>query len=271
MSNAMRVKERETAIKKSQQQKSRKRKKKALAAFLIILLVTVAALGVLSVTYFFKISTITVEGSFTYAFDDIINTANIELGDNLLILSEKDISKKLSKRLPFVESISLEKTFPDKLKIIVNETKEELCFKTKNKVFSSNKKGKILKEYETAPITLPFIKVSDKTSFTLGEKVVFSTENEAEVAEKYLDLFDSCSFNINFINITDPYDSYLKIENRFIVKMGSATNLEYKAAHMDETVKKMADDASGIFNLTAWTQDKKSAFFSEQSIVEILE
>ena len=271
MSKAIRERERDAAIKKNQKHKSRKRKKKALAAFFAVLFITATVLGVLSVTYFFKITTINIEGNLTYTSDEIINSASIDVGDNLLILSEKDISSKLSKRLPFIDSVKLEKTYPDSLKITVTETKEEICFKTKDKAYSANLDGKILKEYDAVPITLTFISVSDNTSFSLGEKVEFATELEANVAQEYLRMLGQYDFNINFINMTDPYDSYLKVENRFVVKMGSSSNLEFKAAHLNETLKKTADDAIGVFDLSAWSHDKKGAYFSEKSIADILE
>ena len=132
-------KEREAA-KKAKAQKKKRRRRRLITTLVIVLVTAVVVLCVLSLTVFFKISTVSVSGSVTYTAEEIISAAGIDIGDNLILINQNKLSQKLQTKLPFIDEVKVEKTLPDKVKLIVKETKEEIYFSNDRNIFSANKK-----------------------------------------------------------------------------------------------------------------------------------
>ena len=149
-------KEREAA-KKAKLQKKKRRKKRLITAFIVVLIMAVITLCFLSLTVFFKITTVNVSGSSNYTAEEIVSAAGIEAGDNLILLNDKKISEKLQSKLPVIDEVKVDKVLPDKVKLTVKETKEEIYFSNGKDIYSANIKGKIIKKYDTAPEDLVMV------------------------------------------------------------------------------------------------------------------
>lgn len=264
-------KEYEESVKKAKKSKRRRKAKRARKIFVCFLFVLIAAFCVLSLTVFFKTSEIKIEGNSTYTSEEIINISNIKNGDNLFLLNKDEISATLEKNLPFIKEAMIEIKLPETVVIKVSETEEQVCFKSGNKFFSADYDGKILKEYSEKPDALTIITVSDKNNFTTGNNAKLNSELEETVIYKFLGLINEFGANVNSINVLDPYQSYMRIDNRFIVKFGSVSELEYKAAYLKAMLKKMPDTQTGIIDLSVWSNGNQKAYFTEQSIVEYQE
>lgn len=250
-----REKEREAAALKAKQRKRRRRKKQAAVILVLILLISMVTLVVLSLTVFFKTAEIKIEGSKTYTAEEIISAAEISIGDNLFLLSESKISERLQKQLPFIDEVKLERVLPETLKITVSETKEEICFLKGTDIFSANKKGKVIKEYTALPENMIWVTVSDDTKLSAGSMVSFVSEREADLFDSFFKMVDEYDFDVNFINISDPYDSYMKLENRLIIKFGSGSYFENKAAYLKAGLGGVSENATGVFDLSGWTPE----------------
>ena len=263
-------KERENAVKKSQAKKNRRRKKRAAAAFVFILLVALITAAVLSLTVFFKISDIKVSGNLSYTQQEIIDSADISLGKNIFLVSEKTVSQKLMKKLPLVDEVKIKRTLPDKLEIIITETKEEIVFSCGGKYYSANTSGKIIKKYETLPENLILVTISDDAVLIVGERAIFMTEREAELFDLYFDMIKQNGYDVNFVNISDPYNSYMKIEDRLIVKFGSGTYFSNKSAFLKAGIAGVSDKAECVFDLSAWTPENNQPVLTYGDIFEYM-
>lgn len=247
--------EREAAQAKAKALKKKKRKKKTVTALIIILMVSVIISCILSLTVFFKIENISVTGNDTYTAEEILTAAEINKGDNLILLNGKKISERLQILLPFVEKIEVKKTFPETLKIIVLETKEEVCFVNDNNCYSANKNGKVIKKYNAPIDNLIKITVSKEVNLNLGEKIKFSNEREETLFNNYLVALEELNYKIDFINISDAFTSYMKIDDRIIVKFGSSSYFKEKVAYLKASLAGISHSAEGVFDLSAWTPD----------------
>ncbi len=250
-----REKEREAAAKKAKQRKRRRRKKQAAVIFVLILLISVLTILILSLTVFFKTAEINIEGSKTYTAEEIISAAEISVGDNLFLLNESKISERVQKQLPFIDEVKLERLLPQTLKITVSETKEEICFIKGTEIFSANKKGKVIKKYTSVPENMIWVTVSDATKLSEGSTVSFAADREADMFNSYFAMIDEFGFNVNFINISDPYSTYMKLEDRLIIKFGSGSYFENKAAYLKASLGGVSKNAAGVFDLSGWTPE----------------
>lgn len=254
------------ATKKAQKSKRRRKARKAWGLLTSFLLLCLAVLCILCITVFFKTEQIKIQGSTIYSNEEIVDASNIEIGDSLILINKDKISTQIEQKLPFVKMAKIEIDFPKTIIIKLTQAKEEVCFKTSKKIYSADFDGKVLKKYKTIPDGLVVVNVSDETKFNLGKTAKFATELEKKLINKYFGLIDNYDFTVNSIDMTDPYNSVMKIENRLIVKFGSSSEIESKAAHLNAMLKKMDENQSGIIDLRVWSKDKHEAYFTEQSI-----
>ena len=253
-----RKKERELAIKKSNARKKKKRRRQNAKVFLFVLLFLIILAGILSLTVFFKTEHIKVTGSSTYTAEEIISTAEINKGDNLFLVFEKKVSQRLSKKLPLIDSVKIKRTLPDTVTINITETKEEICFNNEKEIFSANSTGKVINKYQIVPDNLIMFTVSKNTKLKSGENISFSNDREAELYKEFCKLIDSFEHKINFINLSDPYNSYMKIEDRIIVKLGSNSYFDKKISYLNASLKGISENAQGVFDLSAWTPENRN-------------
>ena len=245
--------EREDAVKKAKKRKRKRRNRQAAVILLVVMMLSLITLTVLSLTVFFKISDIKVSGSGIYNAQEIISCAEIKIGDNLFLVSENKVSQLLQKRLPFIAEVQITRNLPSTLSISIKETKEEICFSDSKDIYSANFDGKILKKYSEIPTDFIMVTVSDKTVISEGDKVQFSTERELELFTLFMQKIEEYGYDVDFINITDPYAAYMKLEGRIIVKLGSSAYFENKIAYLDASLSSVSKSASGVFDLSAWT------------------
>ncbi len=245
--------EREDAVKKAKMRKRKRRKKQTLTVLISLALIALITLIILSLTIFFKIEEINVTGSNSYSAQEIIKSAQIKKGDNLFLVSQEKISKTLQKELPFISEVVIQRELPSTLNLTIKETGEEVVFVNKDKIFSADSQGKILKTYTEKPEEYITITVSDKTKMIEGANIVFETEREQELFVLFMAKIEEYGYNVDFINISDPYSAYMKIEGRIIVKFGSSAYFDSKAAYLKASLSNVSKTATGIFDLSAWT------------------
>jgi cell division protein FtsQ len=103
----------------------RKNKKKAKKIIMLIFLVLIALglLFTLSVTVFFPVKSVEIEGNSYYTSEEIKKAVDINKKDNLLIINKEKVLNDLQKQLPFVDDIKINKKLPGAVKITVTEAK----------------------------------------------------------------------------------------------------------------------------------------------------
>ena len=88
---------------------------KALSALLI------AAAVITACVVFFRVNAIQVEGNVRYTREEVIEASGIQMGDNLIALSRSRVSAGIRAQLPYVEGVTIQRAYPDKLVIRVTE------------------------------------------------------------------------------------------------------------------------------------------------------
>ncbi|MBE6781582.1 MAG: FtsQ-type POTRA domain-containing protein [Ruminococcaceae bacterium] len=263
-----RAREREAAVKKAQKGKRRRRRKQTVAVTLLILTICAAVLCTLSLTVFFKIENIKVSGSNIYTAKEIIDCTEIKAGDNLILalLSKNKVAQKLEKELPFIVKVNFDHALPSTIEIKVTETTEQIYISKKDEHFSADLSGKIIKEKTENDSELVVFSVLPETTAVVGEKATFSTDREQELFKLYADLIRSDEIKVDAVNITDPYGSYMKIEERIIVKFGSSSYFEEKTAYLKAGLSRISKDAEGVFDLSGWSPENNQPVFTYEGI-----
>ncbi len=87
----------------------------------VLSVLLIAAAVITACVVFFRVNGIQVEGNVRYTPEEIIAASGIQIGDNLIALSRGRISTGIRAQLPYVERVSIQRAYPDKLVIRVTE------------------------------------------------------------------------------------------------------------------------------------------------------
>ena len=124
----------------------KRRNKKLRAVITVAAVMVVAAVAALVYCYAYgaPIAKITVSGKTDYTNEEIIAACGVEIGDNMLRVRSRDVSKTLSAALPYIQSAKVDYKLPDTLVVKVTQTKEKYLIVGKKSYLCLSEEGKVL-------------------------------------------------------------------------------------------------------------------------------
>ena len=126
------------SINKKKMSRRRKLKKHILTILLAGVVMCVGLVLVFSL--FFKANTITISGDKVYSDKMVVDKSGVEIGDNLFRINEEKLSQKLSKELPYIKSVTIERKLPDTIIFNIEAAKEIFQVKNMTVAIKGNKK-----------------------------------------------------------------------------------------------------------------------------------
>ena len=101
----------------------RRRKRKGSFSFLYKLLMFFVICGaiVAAMAVFFKVDTIEVTGNSRYTPEEIADSGNIHVGDNMFLINKFKAAEAITQKLPYISSVRISRKLPDTLCIRVEE------------------------------------------------------------------------------------------------------------------------------------------------------
>lgn len=263
-----REKERSRGAVKSVKKRKKKNGVKILLTVLLLLAVLLAAAISVVAYNIFKIESIIVEGNSVYTAEEIIDESELKVGDSLIFISEKKLSERLEKELPYISGADIKREMPTTLVITVTETYEEQSFYRDSKFYSASKSGKILNEYFERPENLPVTIAGDEDTLEKGSNYSCADELQLNLQKEIEKFAEEKNISVSVVNATDIYRAYFIIEDRLIVLLGSSTYLDRKLEFLPKTLQSMADDSRNVIDLSNWSPDNNEAISYEKDINE---
>ncbi len=203
-------------------QRRRKNRRKKLIARAVIGLIFLIIGVILVLTMFFNITAINVMGDTVYPAQDVIDMSEVEIGDNLIFISKKDINEKISTKLPYIESVEIKRKLPTEMEITVTKTEAKFAIFVDGYYTLLNNNGKVLESgLEFAPEGITLINVGEISEQTIGFTLV--TANEKVFSKLMLveeALAESNLSNITSIDLSDIYNIKLIYEGRITLELG---------------------------------------------------
>ena len=130
-----------------------RRRRRGRASFplrLLCLAVVIAAfLGAL--TMFFRIDMIVVEGNERYTEEQIIEAAGVQKEQNLVLLNKYKVKQSIFDTLPYVETVVINRKYPDALILTVTECTASAALTGENGTWLMSDEGKILERAAQIP------------------------------------------------------------------------------------------------------------------------
>ena len=190
-------------------------------------IVLVIALIILSNTVFFRCTSINVSGNEKYTSDEIIAVSGIQKGDNLVKLDTSAARDNILNSLAYVDEVKVKKSFPTRINITVTEAEKQYCVVANGTTAAISRRGKILEICQADG--LPIIRGYDPESLDVGTWLKSSTDGKSDIPGVILDAADKAGVeDITEIDMTDKFNVKVTVENRVILSLGPADEVESK-------------------------------------------
>lgn len=163
-----------------------------------IVLGIIVALVVFSLSSFFTVDSIEVEGNTYFTDDEIINMAHATAGRNIIYHPEKRSIEKYLQKSPYIEDVSVHRKLPSTIVIKVNEREQIGAIVYGNEYLIIDKNGILLRKTETKP-KVTILKGIKVDSIQFGEKVKASDTDIFNNSLKLLRAMDKG--NLYFVEI----------------------------------------------------------------------
>lgn len=267
-SQSVRAKE-PTRNQKRKRQNKRRRLKNSVRRGLLAscLLIALLAVGtVLSLTVFFRTEVIEASGSGIYSQQEIADASGISAGDNLFLLDSEEIESRITALLPYISSVSVEKTLPKTVKLSVTDASAAYYLENKDGTFILlDDKFKVL---EAASSGQPSgaVKISGIAAGAAqaGKEISFEDENAAkrvrQLAQAVSDTEMTQATEIYTNGVNSNYVVYM---DRITFELGQCSGLEDKIIRGLASCEQLDAQGANIRGNLNLTVDKQSYFTAE--------
>lgn len=235
---------------------SRKKKSRSVMFAPLIFLVAVLALAFFA-GIFFRVQNIEVIGASYYSHEEIVEASGVETGDNLFFINRFSASSNIFSRLPFVDAASMERQFPSTIVITVTESRAVAYVDWQGQSWMLTSTGKLLGSGSNEQLQgLVHVKNLTPLNPVVGEAIAVE-EGESLKLSCFLSVIAALERNgligsISELDMLNPVNPQLRYAERFTVKLGTDTDLDYKlrmmlaaAAQLDPTETALLDVSDG--------------------------
>lgn len=240
-----------------------RRRRRGRASFplrLLSLIIVIAAI-VGALTMFFRIDTIVVQGNARYTDEQIIEAAGVQKEQNLVLLNKYDVKQAIFDALPYVETVVVNRKYPDALLLTVTECVASAAIPGADGTWLMSDSGKILERTATVPDGCVRVTGCELSEPSVGAQAAFS-EEESYRLDRLLALLRAAEEKqllsmIGEVDLGDGTGITLTYLGRFTVKMPWDADLAYKLENLRTVVDVLEDNETGTINLMT---DGKASF-----------
>ena len=218
--------------------KHKRRKNAALSVFSLVGIVVIFVL--LAITVFFRVDTITVNGTERYSAEQIIEASGVKTGDRLLLIRGGEVAERITAALVYAESVHVKRDLPGTVVLTVTDAYDDYAVDTGAGfvIFSSG--GKVLAQNRPdLPENCTVVAGLGEIHSTPGGKIC---DADSPKYRLFRTLIDTCAQNgltgLTYINIEDEYDIHVVYGGRITLKLGSINNLANKALTAVEVLER---------------------------------
>ncbi|MDD6462476.1 MAG: FtsQ-type POTRA domain-containing protein [Clostridiaceae bacterium] len=198
----------------------------------VAVVVVAAVFAVLSLTVLFNVSEVKVaKAGKHYQPEQIIEAANVEVGDNMVATNWDRVKEKVERKLPYVLSLEIKKTASGKITFSVVDDTATLVFKTSKGYALADANCKVLEIVKEKPKNngLTLLTVKNRINADPGETISFADDAESILYDTIRTAIKNSGIgNITGIDISDPENIYLEYQSRYRLYLGNSEDIEYK-------------------------------------------
>lgn len=184
---------------------------------------------ILANTVLFKCREIVVSGNSRYTEQEIADISGIQPGENLLRLNVSSARDKIVGGLVYVDAAEVKKSFPTKVSITVTEAEKRFCVAESGITAAVSQNGKIIEH--CAADGLAVVRGYEAETLELGAWLASKTSGKSDIPDKVFRAAEKTGLSdITVIDVTDKFNVTVTVEDRVILELGMADDLEQKFA-----------------------------------------
>ncbi len=243
-----------------------KRMLKRLLFYTITVLVLVSVCFVLSITVFFKIDEIVVEGDTRYPAEDIISSCKIETGDNLILCNTSPGETEIWKKFPYIESVNIKKALFNKIVIEIKEAVPTSLIESDGKYVLLSESGKIIDISDKKQGDVPIIMGAKLMTPKLSSSVKYKDPKVEEYISDILRAAEEYKFGVlKVIDISNLSKIMLETKKGLHIIIGTPENVDYKLKTAKKIIDKdIQDDDIGTLDVSLSSSDGGKSYFSSK-------
>lgn len=230
----------------------------------LLTLVAIVVAAVFGVTVFFQVNTFEIHGVENYSEDAVIIASGIELGQSILLVDKSKVASRINTRLPYVQSVQIERRLPGTVVITVTEGKAAASVRSEyDEFWLIDDKGKLMEQVnEDRAASVTQISGVSALLPVAGDQIRLSQEDQQrlDVALELLQQLERYDLaeRIVSIDVTQLYNIVMYYTDQFEIQLGSTEELDYKIKYLAYALESL-DGKSGLIDLT-FDQDRIARF-----------
>lgn len=236
------------------QASSKRRRRRNRMRPLYGLLVTALVIGVgvsLSMTVFFNIQTIEIAGDAPqYTTEDVANASGVHTGDNMMRLNSNQVKENILARMVFVDSVSIQKKFPDTLVITVMPSEAAFNVTDSSGTLQVSAAGKILKSSPDADPALPTITGFEISVREPGQQLESKDSQKDKIFQTIASrVSKGLDCPVTGVDLTDKYNISLTFDNRVVFSLGNWSDMDYKITLAETVLGQLSPEKVGYLTM----------------------
>lgn len=227
----------------------------------LLIILAVAAAVILTLTLFFRVKHVDVEGNRYYSREDIVAVCGINEGDNLLLLSRGAVAGNIMANCEYVSTVQVRRVLPNRVVIELTEhSSGYVITDTLGEYYLMASDGTVLKEIE-AKAASSYVRINGvQIRIPIpGETAVPAEGAEGEDVQSrfrtlltFLQELEAAELTrqVRSVTVSETNRLSLMYEDRFEVSLGTATNLAHKLEYLKIVIADQKEYDTGHIDLT---------------------
>lgn len=219
---------------------------------ILLLLVVLIGLGVCVFTPIFNIKSIEVTGNEQVSTEKIIQTAAIPENINMFKVNKKKIEKALL-QYPEIESVTIRRGLPPKIKLDIKETRAALLFPYMRGYAATDINGKVMAHFEIADglqlLTITGVKTNNAE---ICKKIDVQDEDTYNTIMDVLSILQEKDLvkEMRSAHFDNPADIHFYTKEGVKVIFGKIEDMEYKASMLANVLPQVNRAEDSYIDLT---------------------
>ena len=225
-----------------------KRRKRILGTLRFIIIV-VAIYSFIFYTPFFKVKTISVEGATASSSESVISASGIVTGQHILKINKKEAVSGIEK-LAYVKNATVKRSFPNKVKLIVQEGKVCANIALAEGFAAIDETGKVMEITDAVKVPPAVYGLTVKKS-EVGKKITIDEQDKFDIIIEYINQLNIQALSVPYVSITlNDGEIWLELENGVLVYFGNNDDVSYNVAAFAESLRNSGELSGGYFDVS---------------------
>lgn len=235
--------------------------RRALILRLVTILAVVIAI-VMGLSIFFKIETITVEGTDKYSPWSVSQASGLESGDSLLFFGRAGAAGNIIQQLPYIKTVRFQITLPGTVNILVEESPMAYCVEdTQGNWWYMTSQGRLIEQVSSADATV--IKGLQITSPVAGEMATAAEDQSGLTtgADRLRAALEICCLleeneilgQAASVDVSKLQGVEVWYGDQYQIELGDTQRLDYKITAACQAIRQMSSYQRGVLDASFTT------------------